>query len=255
MGLQRFIAERKQSKDILVMAHVVCGYPSFEENLQELEIMAEAGVDLVELQFPFSEPSADGPLFVRANEQSLKSGTTVDQCFEFMKLVSARFPFKVLMMGYYNTAFKMGEEAFVKRVKESGGVGYILPDLPIEESAKLHRLSEEAGIEPIILMTPTTSDTRLAKLGAVSRGLVYVVARKGVTGSKTQMGDDVLALIERCRQHTDVPLGVGFGISSKADIDVLRGHADVAIVGTAALKTWQEGGAPGLRQFFAELMA
>jgi len=239
----------------LVMAHVVCGYPSFEENLQELEIMAEAGVDLVELQFPFSEPSADGPLFVRANEQSLKSGTTVDQCFEFMKLVSARFPFKVLMMGYYNTAFKMGEEAFVKRVKESGGVGYILPDLPIEESAKLHRLSEEAGIEPIILMTPTTSDTRLAKLGAVSRGLVYVVARKGVTGSKTQMGDDVLALIERCRQHTDVPLGVGFGISSKADLDVLRGHADVAIVGTAALKTWQEGGAPGLRQFFAELMA
>ena len=255
MGLQRFIAERKQSKDILVMAHVVCGYPSFEENLQELEIMAEAGVDLVELQFPFSEPSADGPLFVRANEQSLKSGTTVDQCFDFMKLVSARFPFKVLMMGYYNTAFKMGEAAFVTRVKESGGVGYILPDLPIEESAELHRLSEEAGIEPIILMTPTTSDARLVKLGAVSRGLVYVVARKGVTGSKPQMGDDVLALIERCRQHTDVPLGVGFGISSKADIDVLRGHADIAIVGTAALKTWQEGGAPALRKFFAELMA
>ncbi len=255
MGLQRFIAERKQSKDILVMAHVVCGYPSFEENLQELEIMAEAGVDLVELQFPFSEPSADGPLFVRANEQSLKSGTTVDQCFDFMKLVSARFPFKVLMMGYYNTAFKMGEVAFVTRVKESGGVGYILPDLPIEESAELHRLSEEAGIEPIILMTPTTSDARLVKLGAVSRGLVYVVARKGVTGSKTQMGDDVLALIERCRQHTDVPLGVGFGISSKADVDVLRGHADIAIVGTAALKIWEEGGAPALRSFFAELMA
>ena len=255
MGLQRFIAERKQSKDILVMAHVVCGYPSFEENLQELEIMAEAGVDLVELQFPFSEPSADGPLFVRANEQSLKSGTTVDQCFDFMKLVSARFPFKVLMMGYYNTAFKMGEAAFVTRVKESGGVGYILPDLPIEESTELHRLSEEAGIDPIILMTPTTSDARLVKLGAVSRGLVYVVARKGVTGSKTQMGDDVLALIERCRQHTDVPLGVGYGISSKADIDVLRGHADIAIVGTAALKTWQEGGAPALRKFFAELMA
>jgi len=95
----------------------------------------------------------------------------------------------------------------------------------------------------------------LAKLGAVSRGLVYVVARKGVTGSKTQMGDDVLALIERCRQHTDVPLGVGFGISSKADIDVLRGHADIAIVGTAALKIWEEGGAPALRTFFAELMA
>ena len=118
MGLQSYIAERKRGKDILVTAHVVCGYPSFEENMQELEIMAEAGVDLVELQFPFSEPSADGPLFVHANEESLKAGTTIDQCFKFMAEVSARFPFKVLMMGYYNTAFKMGEERFVERVKK-----------------------------------------------------------------------------------------------------------------------------------------
>lgn len=255
MGLESYIAERKQHKDLLVMAHVVCGYPSFEANMQELEIMHEAGVDLVELQFPFSEPSADGPLFVRANEQSLKSGTTVDQCFDFMKLVSERFSFKVLMMGYYNTVFKMGEEVFVRRLKEAGGVGYILPDLPLEESANLHAMSAAAGIEPIILMTPTTSDKRLAQLGAISRGMVYVVARKGVTGSKTSMGDDVIGLIERCRQHSSVPMGVGFGISSKADMDFLRGSADLAIVGTAALKTWEESGAEGLRKFFAELMA
>ena len=255
MGLEAFIAERKQSKDLLVMAHVVCGYPSFAENLQELEIMAEAGVDLVELQFPFSEPSADGPLFVRANEQSLKAGTSVDQCFDFMRQVSARFPFKVLMMGYYNTVFKMGEDVFVQRLKDAGGVGYILPDLPVEEAGNLHALSAQAGIEPIILMTPTSSDKRLAQLGAASRGMVYAVARKGVTGSKTNMGDDVLALIDRCRQYTDVPIGVGFGISSKADMDFLRGSADLAIVGTAALKTWEQSGAQGLRDFFAELMA
>jgi tryptophan synthase alpha chain len=255
MGLESFLAERKKDKDLLVMAHVVCGYPSFEANMQELEIMAEAGVDLVELQFPFSEPSADGPLFVHANEQSLKAGTTVEDCFEFMKQASERFPFQLLMMGYYNTVFKMGEETFVKRLKAAGGVGYILPDLPVEESANLHRMSEDAGIEPIILMTPTSSDKRLAQLGAVSRGLVYVVARKGVTGSKTNMGDDVLALIDRCRQHTNVPIGVGFGISGKQDMDFLRGSADMAIVGTAALKTWEESGADGLRKFFAELMA
>ena len=255
MGLEAFIAERKKSKELLVMAHVVCGYPSFEENLQELEIMAEAGVDLVELQFPFSEPSADGPLFVRANEQSLKAGTTVDQCFDFMRQVSARFPFKVLMMGYYNTVFKMGEDVFVQRLKEAGGVGYILPDLPVEEAENLHALSAEADVEPVILMTPTSSDKRLAQLGAASRGMVYAVARKGVTGSKTDMGDDVLALIDRCRQHTDVPIGVGFGISSKADVDFLKGSADLAIVGTAALKIWEQSGAEGLRGFFAELMA
>lgn len=134
-------------------------------------------------------------------------------------------------------------------------MGYILPDLPLEESANLHAMSAAAGIEPIILMTPTTSDKRLAQLGAISRGMVYVVARKGVTGSKTNMGDDVIGLIERCRQHSSVPMGVGFGISSKADMDFLRGSADLAIVGTAALKTWEESGAEGLRKFFAELMA
>ena len=255
MGLQAYIEERKKDKDLLVMAHVVCGYPSFEDNMQELEIMAEAGVDLVELQFPFSEPSADGPLFVKANEESLKSGTTVDQCFDFMKQAGERFPFKILMMGYYNTAFKMGEDVFVQRIKASGGVGYILPDLPVEESSNLHKLSQQAGIEPIILMTPTSSDKRLATLGEASRGMVYVVARKGVTGSKTNMGDDVISLVKRCRQHTNVPMGVGFGISSKADMDFLRGTADLAIVGTAALKTWESSGAKGLKVFFAELMA
>ena len=255
MGLQTYIEQRKQSKDLLVMAHVVCGYPSFAANMEALEIMAEAGVDLVELQFPFSEPSADGPLFVKANEQSLKAGTTVDQCFEFMKLASERFAFKILMMGYYNTAFKMGEDVFVKRIQEAGGVGYILPDLPVEESDNLHRLSAEAGIEPIILMTPTSSEKRLAQLGAASRGMVYVVARRGVTGSKTNMGDDVTSLIARCRQHTDVPIGVGFGISSKADLDALRGSADLAIIGTAALKTWEASGATGLKTFFKDLMA
>ena len=255
MGLQTYIEQRKQSKDLLVMAHVVCGYPSFAANMEALEIMAEAGVDLVELQFPFSEPSADGPLFVKANEQSLKAGTTVDQCFEFMKLASERFAFKILMMGYYNTAFKMGEDVFVKRIQEAGGVGYILPDLPVEESDNLHRLSAEAGIEPIILMTPTSSEKRLAQLGAASRGMVYVVARRGVTGSKPNMGDDVTCLIARCRQHTSVPIGVGFGISSKADLDALRGSADLAIIGTAALKTWEASGATGLKTFFKDLMA
>ena len=228
MGLQTYIEQRKQIKDLLVMAHVVCGYPSFAANMEALEIMAEAGVDLVELQFPFSEPSADGPLFVKANEQSLKAGTTVDQCFEFMKLA---------------------------RIQEAGGVGYIFPDLPVEESDNLHRLSAEAGIEPIILMTPTSSEKRLAQLGAASRGMVYVVARRGVTGSKTNMGDDVTSLVARCRQHTNVPIGVGFGVSCKADMDFLRGTADLAIVGTAALKTWESSGAEGLKVFFAELMA
>lgn len=253
MDLKAYVAERKRSKSPLIMTHVVCGYPSFEANMKELEIMNEFGVDFVELQFPFSEPSADGPLFVKANQLSIAQGTTIDDCFDFMKQVSERFDCKPLMMGYYNTVFKMGHEKFVKRLKESGGCGYILPDLPIEEASELHALSREADVTPIMLMTPTNTDQRLKQLGDAAQGLVYVVARKGVTGSKTQMSDEVVTFLDRCRRFTDLPLGVGFGVSAPEDIEFIGEHGDIAIIGTAALRAWEEGGETALRGFFESL--
>jgi len=253
MGLKSFIAERRKTKAPLVMTHVVCGYPSFEANMKELEIMNSFGVDFVELQFPFSEPSADGPLFVKANQESVQSGTTVAQCFEFMAEVTKRFDFKVLMMGYYNTCFKMGHERFVNRLKEVGACGYILPDLPIEEAGELHALSKDAGLTPVILMTPTNTDERLAKLGEAADGFIYAVARKGVTGTKTDMSQEVVTFLDRCRKYTDVAIGVGFGVSEKTDIDFIGEHGDIAIIGTAALKAWEQGQEAGLTVFFEKL--
>lgn len=252
-GLEQYLRERRQNKDLLIMTHVVCGYPSFEDNWTELEIMAEFGVDIVELQFPFSEPSADGPLFVRANELALKAGVTPADCFAFMEKVTKHFPFKVLMMGYYNTAFKMGIDAFLQRLAAAGGCGYILPDLPVDEAIELHRLSEQYDLAPVVLMTPTSTERNLAKLGGAARGMVYAVARKGVTGTKTDMSDELNQFLARCREHTNLPIGVGFGVSSKDDIDFLRGRADMAIIGTAALRAWEEGGEERLRGFFSQL--
>ncbi len=253
MDVEAYIRARKKVRAPLLMTHVVCGYPSFEDNMKELEIMAQYGVDFVELQFPFSEPSADGPLFVKANQESIDHGTRVAQCFEFMARVTERFDFKVLMMGYYNTAFKMGHEAFIKRLKAAGACGYILPDLPIEEAKELHALSEEAGLFPVILMTPTNTDERLEKLGAVAKGMVYAVARKGVTGSKTEMSNEVATFLERCRKHTDLPLGVGFGVSNREDLDFIAANADIAIIGTAALKAWESDREKALDAFFTGL--
>ncbi len=255
MTLETYVRDRLQEKDLLVMAHVVCGYPSFEANWQALEIMEEAGVDLVELQFPFSEPSADGPLFVKANQLSLQNGTTVAQCFEFMKKVSARFSFRVMMMGYFNTVYRLGYANFLSRLKDAGGCAYILPDLPVEEAGELHQLSSDLDLAPIMLMTPTNSDARLAKIASAAQGFVYVVARKGVTGGATDMDDELGALLIRCRAQTDLPLGVGFGISKRADLEFLRGKADIAIIGSAALRAWEAGGADALRDFFSELLA
>jgi tryptophan synthase alpha chain len=148
MRLSEFIHQRHQQRKPLLMTHVVCGYPSFEDNWRALEIMAEFGADIVELQFPFSEPSADGPLFVKANQESLARGTTVDQCVDFMHRVTEHFPFRVLMMGYYNTAFKMGHRRYVERLAAAGAAGFILPDLPIEEAAELHQLASGHGLDP-----------------------------------------------------------------------------------------------------------
>ncbi|MCM8537993.1 MAG: tryptophan synthase subunit alpha [Lentisphaeraceae bacterium] len=253
--LEKYVREKLEKKEILLMTHVICGYPSFEDNYKELKIMAEAGVDLVELQFPFSEPSADGPLFVKANQISLENGTTVDQCFDFLEKISKEFPFKTMMMGYYNTAYKLGEEKYIERLKAAGAFGFILPDLPIEEAGPLHTFAEENDQAPIMLMTPTNTQERLNSIGSNAEGLVYAVARKGVTGKKTAMDDEVGEFLLRCREATDLPLGVGFGLSCKDDLDYLKGKADIAIIGTAALRAWEEGQEEGLRTFFKNLTA
>lgn len=257
MALNNYLSERLTStgeRKTLLMTHVVCGYPSFDANWKALEIMQEVGVDMVELQFPFSEPSADGPLFVKANQMAIENGVHVDDCFEFMKKVTDAFSFKVVMMGYYNTVFKTGHRAFMQRLKEAGGEGFILPDLPVEEANELHNIAQELDLSPIVLMTPTNSDKRLAQLAEYADGFIYVVARKGVTGSDTNMDNEVANFIARCRSFTELPLAVGFGVTQAQDISFIGQHADIAVIGTAALKAWETGQEAALRAFFEQLL-
>lgn len=259
MALNKYLAERKQSlsnsnRPAMIMTHVVCGYPSFEDNWKELEIMQEFDVDLVELQFPFSEPSADGPLFVKANQEAIANGVSVDDCFEFMKKVTDHFSFKIVMMGYFNTVFKTGTNKFMQRLKDAGGDAFILPDLPVEEAGELHKLAKELDLSPVVLMTPTNTDERLKQLADCADGFIYTVARKGVTGSNTNMNDDVATFIKRCKKFTDVPLAVGFGVSNAQDIKFIGQHADIAVIGTAALKAWEIGREEELRAFFKQLL-
>lgn len=259
MALNNYLSERKHAlsqgqRPAMIMTHVVCGYPSFDANWKALEIMDAFGVDLVELQFPFSEPSADGPLFVKANQEAIKSGVHVEDCFEFMAKVTAKFSFKVVMMGYYNTVFKTGHRPFMERLKEAGAHGFILPDLPVEEAGELHDIAKELDLSPIVLMTPTNSDARLAELANCADGFIYTVARKGVTGTNTSMNDEVSGFISRCRQFTDLPLAVGFGVSRAEDVNFIGEHADIAVIGTAALKAWEDSQEDGLNAFFEQLL-
>ena len=260
MALNNYLAERKialsnSKRPAMIMTHVVCGYPSFEANWKALEVMDSFAIDLVELQFPFSEPSADGPLFVKANQEAINNGVHVDDCFDFMAKVTAKFSFKVVMMGYYNTVFKTGHRKFMQRLKDAGAHGFILPDLPVEEAGELRAISKELDLSPIVLMTPTNTDERLKQLANCADGFIYTVARKGVTGTDTSMNTDVSEFIQRCRKFTDLPLAVGFGVSTSDDIKFIGEHADIAVIGTAALKAWETKGEQGLRDFFTQLLA
>jgi tryptophan synthase alpha chain len=254
-GLESHLRQRLAKKSLLLMTHVVVGYPSFHANWAMLEAMDRAGVDLVELQLPFSEPIADGASFVKANHGAIQSGTAWRTYFDFAERATTRFSFPILFMGYYNSVFRMGTERFCASLSETGMRGFILPDLPPEEAAELNAAAQGRGLHPILIMTPTNSPDRLAEIGRQASGFVYCAARKGVTGRKTDISPGVAAFLQRCRKATSLPLGLGFGIGTAADLREVRGLADIAIVGTSGLDAWEERGADGYLQYLEDLAA
>ncbi|MBF0198831.1 MAG: tryptophan synthase subunit alpha [Planctomycetes bacterium] len=211
-----------------------------------LEVMEKANADIVELQFPFSEPTADGPLFVKANQAALDNGMTIEKCFDFMKEASKRFKMPFLMMGYYNTVYAMGEEAFCARLKDCGGVGFIVPDLPLEESDSLFSHAEKFNLSPVLIMTPNSSIERKQEIADKSRDFIYCVARKGVTGKKTSFDESLDEYLREVQGITDLPLALGFGVSTHEDLKYIKGKAHMAIIGSAALKAYESGGASEL---------
>jgi tryptophan synthase alpha chain len=254
-GLENHLRQRLANKPLLLMTHLVVGYPSLEANWAMLEAMDEAEVDLVELQLPFSDPIADGPSFLKANHDAIEAGTGWSAYFDLAARATARFSFPIVFMGYYNSVFQMGAEHFCASLSETGMKGFILPDLPPEEAAELNMVARGRNLAPILIMTPANSPARLTAIGRQASGFVYCVARKGVTGRKTDLSDGVTAFIERCRPATQLPLGLGFGIKTASDVRQVRGLADIAIIGTAGLEAWQERGADGYQQFLNTLAA
>jgi tryptophan synthase alpha chain len=254
-SLEAYIRARLQHKKLLLMTHVVVGYPSFDANMVMLEAMQRAGADLVELQLPFSEPIADGPIFLRANQGALDVGVTWEQYFAFMQRASKTFDFKILMMGYYNSVLQMGHETFCACVAEHGGSGFIVADLPPEEADDLYERAATLHLAPIVLMTPTNTLSRLQQLAQYARGFVYCVARKGVTGTQTHIDQSLEAFMARCRRVTSLPLALGFGLRTGDDLRHIQGMADIGIVGTALLTAWEEGGAARYETLLQELRA
>ena len=235
------------------MTHLVLGHPHFDTSLRLVESMVQAGVDLIELQIPFSEPIADGPVILRANQEALSGGSTVDKCFEVAAEVSRRFDIPFLFMSYYNVLFRRGVSQFVERMQGAGLRGAIVPDLPPEEAEEYLTSMKEALLSPIFIYAPNTKPARLATIAQHASGFVYCVARKGVTGTDTAFSTDLAEYLERARAATSLPLAVGFGVKEKEDVDFLRGKADIAVVGSETLRVLERGGLAAVGPFLSSL--
>mgnify|MGYP001309564328 CR=1 FL=1 len=256
MRLHEDLKKRRQQKQILLMTHLVLGYPSLAVNREVIGQMAANGVDCIELQIPFSEPIADGPVILKANQQSLNNGITVEQCFRFGQEMAATFPqVHFLFMTYYNIVFKYGETPFLERTRDIGFCGTIIPDLPPEEGQTYLATSKSLELAPIQFFTPTSSDERMRIVAEQGAGFIYCVARRGVTGQQTAFDETLNRYLARCRQATDLPLAVGFGIASRKDVTLLTGKADMAVIGTATIKLVDTQGPAAVGPFIAGLLA
>ncbi|MBJ7539837.1 tryptophan synthase subunit alpha [Marinomonas transparens] len=245
--LAAFIKEKRQQKPILSMTHVVYGYPTVQESLDWMARLMKEGVDFIEVQFPFSDPVADGPSIVAACHKALEQDLDVDTCLsQIGKLARDYSDSRIVLMSYLNPMYRFGLDKLAKRAAEENIQGLILPDLPIEQAASYQAACASHKIDPIWLVTPVTPKDRLAMLAGQSSGFLYCVARSGVTGhssheeksQKTPL-DDYLAQI---KQHASAPMGVGFGLRERSHIEQLMGKADIAILGSALLDAYNQGG-------------
>ncbi len=253
--LENYLRERLKEKGILLMTHIVLGYPSLAASEEIAGAMVEAGVDLMELQIPFSEPMADGPVILNANQLALAGGATVGSCLACARRLAQGHGIPFLFMSYYNILFRYGVERFAAMMADSGLAGAIVPDLPPEEGRDYLAAMSARGLAPIHLFAPTTPEERMRSIARVAHGFVYCIARKGVTGARTDFSADLDAYLARCRRATSLPLALGFGVKGKADVDFLKGKADIAVIGSQTIRLVDEHGVGAVEGFMRGLRA
>lgn len=229
-------------KEIALMGHIIAGYPNFQKSLEAALGIALGGASFLEVQFPFSDPNADGEVIRNACEESLKLGFNTDLGFILLqmlhkKLLENNRQTKLLIMTYANILFAYGIESFLKRAKECGVFGLIVPDLSLQNDENLFCLAKKFGLENIALLAPYTPPLRIKKLTQKSGSFVYVVARNGTTGDCTQINPELLAYIHKVKNNCNKPIALGFGIQSKEQIMALRGIVPIVVVGSAFVKT------------------
>ncbi|MDW5562498.1 MAG: tryptophan synthase subunit alpha [Methanomassiliicoccus sp.] len=241
-----------------LICFITAGYPSPSLSIAHALACVEGGADVIELGVPFSDPVADGKVIQFTSQKALEGGMTPRKVFDLVREIRESSDVPIVLMGYYNPIFQIGEESYVQLSAESGVDGLIVPDLPCEESRSLAEHCRARGLDLVQLVGPTTSAPRMAKIAAASSGFLYVVSALGTTGTRSSFSDGVGEVIRRAKGSAgDLPLGVGFGISRREHAEAMyREGADAAIVGSAILQGIIDGASPDdTRKFVHDLKA
>jgi tryptophan synthase alpha chain len=224
-------------KKPVFIGFTVAGDPDKTTCIRIARALIAGGTDILELGVPFSDPVADGPTIQKADERALRAGTTPSTVFEIVREIRKASDVPIVFLTYYNIVYRRGIERFYREARDAGVDGILIADMPVEESEEVCAVASQYSIDPIFLVTQTTSDDRINKIAAKARGYLYLVAVLGVTGVQEQVTEEAIDLLHRVRKHTPLPLALGFGISTPAHAQTCtRAGADGVIVGSAIVE-------------------
>lgn len=237
---QAFDRARAENRAAFV-AYLCAGDPDFDTSLEVCRSVLRNGVDVLELGVPFSDPLADGLTNQLAAQRALEAGMTAERVFELTRRLRREFPETPLVYyTYYNLVFANGVENYVRAAREAGLDAMLTLDLPPEESAEVAAAGAKHGLQTVFIVAPTTPDSRLPKIAAAATGFLYYVSREGVTGVRDSIAGGIPEAMARIRRHTKLPVVVGFGISSQAQVRQVAAHADGVVVGSALVNVIKE---------------
>jgi len=260
-SIKNQLAKIKAENRLGLMTHLVVGYPSLDQSRELALAMVEAKVDFIELQIPFSDPMADGSTLMRANQIALENGATVRDALDLMRDLSSQVKIPLIFMTYFNIIFRFGTDKFCAEAASSGATGLIVPDIPLDEEPQEHFISaaQRHGLTAIRLLSPVSNERRIRLNTDLAKDFIYFVSRKGITGAQSKLDPQLQDHLKIVKKFSNLPLAVGFGISSPDQVLALKGHAEIAVIGSEAVNVYDkvEKGSEikAVRDFLAGIVA
>lgn len=245
----RRFAELRAKNEPALVAYITAGDPTLEETVRLVAALERGGADVIELGVPFSDPIADGPVIMRGAERALAAGATMRGVLDCAAKIRETSEVPILLFSYLNPMMRYGFARLAKEAKAAGIDGILMTDASVEEAEPYVQTIRDAGLDTVFLAAPTSTPERMALVGRYSSGFVYLVSRTGVTGEQAQLSAQALPLVTAMRQHTDLPLAVGFGIAKAADAAAVGQLADGVVVGSAFVRVIENyAGTPELEE-------